>query len=102
MESLLNCYNTTLTNYTPKGSLKTTEDPISTLATNSVRKYNLTVERVGDFATLDYGFTALYVPSIVLNSTSLYILQSRTYFSSDVISHRRSYFVSWPHDRLQK
>ncbi|KAD7117224.1 hypothetical protein R6Q59_006198 [Mikania micrantha] len=57
--------------YTPKGSLKTTKDPLSTLATNGAGKYDLTVETAGDSVTLDSGVATSRLASTVLDSTPL-------------------------------
>ncbi|KVH97207.1 fasciclin-like arabinogalactan protein 8 [Cynara cardunculus var. scolymus] len=62
-----------LATYTPKGSLKTAKDPISTLATNGAGKYDLTVETAGDSVTLDSGVGTSRVASTVLDSTPLCI-----------------------------
>ncbi|KAM0011350.1 putative fasciclin-like arabinogalactan protein [Helianthus debilis subsp. tardiflorus] len=62
-----------LASYTPKGSLKTTKDPLSTLATNGAGKYDLTVETAGDSVTLDSGVGTSRVASTVLDSTPLCI-----------------------------
>ncbi|PRQ57670.1 putative fasciclin-like arabinogalactan protein [Rosa chinensis] len=55
--------------YTPKGALKTTKDPISTLATNGAGKYDLTVTTSGDQVTLHTGVVSSRVADTVLDST---------------------------------
>lgn len=62
-----------LASYTPKGSLKTTKDPLSTLATNGAGKFDLTVETAGDSVTLDSGVATSRLASTVLDSTPLCI-----------------------------
>ncbi|XP_076912803.1 fasciclin-like arabinogalactan protein 10 [Bidens hawaiensis] len=58
-----------LASYTPKGSLKTTTDPLSTIATNGAGKYDLTVETAGDDVKLDSGVGTSRLASTVLDST---------------------------------
>ncbi|KAI3818582.1 hypothetical protein L1987_12394 [Smallanthus sonchifolius] len=62
-----------LASYTPKGSLKTTKDPLSTIATNGAGKYELNVETAGDSVTLDSGVATSRLASTVLDSTPLCI-----------------------------
>ncbi|KAI3731916.1 hypothetical protein L1987_63108 [Smallanthus sonchifolius] len=62
-----------LASYTPKGSLKTTKDPLSTIATNGAGKYELAVETAGDSVTLDSGVATSRLASTVLDSTPLCI-----------------------------
>ncbi|KAF9614669.1 hypothetical protein IFM89_019797 [Coptis chinensis] len=62
-----------LAGYTPIGTLKTTKDPISTLATNGASKYDLTVTTAGDSVTLDTGVDASRVSGTVIDSTPLCI-----------------------------
>nr|XP_043626391.1 fasciclin-like arabinogalactan protein 10 [Erigeron canadensis] len=60
-----------LGSYTPKGSLKTTKKPISTLATNAGGKYDLSVSTAGDSVTLVSGVGSSRLASTVLDSTPL-------------------------------
>ncbi|KAH7577806.1 hypothetical protein ACOSQ2_001151 [Xanthoceras sorbifolium] len=62
-----------LNGYNPKGSLKTTKDPISTLATNGAGKFDLTVTTAGDEVTLHTGVGPSRVADTVLDSTPLVI-----------------------------
>ncbi|KAK9266124.1 hypothetical protein L1049_010771 [Liquidambar formosana] len=62
-----------LTGYTPIGTLKTTKDPISTLATNGAGKYDLRVETAGDEVTLKTGVDSSRIATTVLDSTPLCI-----------------------------
>ncbi|TMW92156.1 hypothetical protein EJD97_013440 [Solanum chilense] len=55
--------------YTPIGTLKTTSDPISTLATNGASKYDLAVSTEGDQVTLDTGVDSSRIASTVIDST---------------------------------
>ncbi|XP_004229828.1 fasciclin-like arabinogalactan protein 10 [Solanum lycopersicum] len=55
--------------YTPIGTLKTTKDPISTLATNGASKYDLAVSTEGDQVTLDTGVDSSRIASTVIDST---------------------------------
>ncbi|KAL5727913.1 Envelope glycoprotein gp160 [Ranunculus cassubicifolius] len=59
--------------YSPKGSLKTSKDPLSTLASNGASKYDLTVTTAGDSVTLDTGVDTSRVASTVVDSTPLCI-----------------------------
>ncbi|EEF50409.1 fasciclin-like arabinogalactan protein 10 [Ricinus communis] len=59
--------------YSPKGALKTSKDPISTLATNGANKYDLTVSSAGDDVTLHTGVDSSRVAETVLDSTPLVI-----------------------------
>ncbi|MBA0559943.1 hypothetical protein Golob_016877 [Gossypium lobatum] len=54
--------------YKPKGTLKTTKDPISTLATNGAGKYDLTVTTAGDSVTLHTGVGQSRVAEAVFDS----------------------------------
>ncbi|XP_065853112.1 fasciclin-like arabinogalactan protein 10 [Euphorbia lathyris] len=60
--------------YSPKGTLKTTKDPISTLATNGAGKYDMTVSSAGDDVTLHTGVGSSRVADVVLDSTPFVIL----------------------------
>ncbi|KAF6160370.1 hypothetical protein GIB67_019139 [Kingdonia uniflora] len=62
-----------LAGYTPKGTLKTTKGPISTLATNGAGKYELTVKASGDSVALDTGVDSSRVSGTVIDSTPLVI-----------------------------
>ncbi|OWM64958.1 fasciclin-like arabinogalactan protein 10 [Punica granatum] len=55
--------------YTPIGSLKSSKDPISTLATNGAAKYDFTVKTAGDSVTLDTGVGSSRVASTIIDST---------------------------------
>ncbi|XP_057435505.1 fasciclin-like arabinogalactan protein 10 [Lotus japonicus] len=59
--------------YLPVGSLKTTKDPISTLATNGAGKFEYTVSVAGDSVTLHTGVDSSRVADTVLDSTPLSI-----------------------------
>lgn len=59
--------------YNPEGTLKTTKDPISTLATNGAGKFDLTVTTAGDEVTLHTGVGASRIADTVLDSTPLAI-----------------------------
>ncbi|KAL1322069.1 hypothetical protein HN51_066995 [Arachis hypogaea] len=59
--------------YLPVGSLKTSKDAISTLATNGAGKYDLTVSVAGDSVTLHTGVDSSRVADTVLDSTPLSI-----------------------------
>ncbi|KAL3738714.1 hypothetical protein ACJRO7_020143 [Eucalyptus globulus] len=59
--------------YTPIGSLKTSNGPISTLATNGAGKYDFTVKTAGDSVALDTGVDSSRVASTVLDSTPVAI-----------------------------
>ncbi|VFQ84009.1 unnamed protein product [Cuscuta campestris] len=59
--------------YTPMGTLKTSRDPISTLATNGAGKYKLKTETAGDSVTIDTGVDSSKVASTVIDSTPLCI-----------------------------
>ncbi|PON37781.1 FAS1 domain containing protein [Trema orientale] len=54
--------------YTPKGTLKTTKDPISTLATNGAGKYDFTVTADGDAVTLHTGVDSSRLADTVIDS----------------------------------
>ncbi|XP_044501405.1 fasciclin-like arabinogalactan protein 8 [Mangifera indica] len=60
--------------YNPKGTLKTTKSPISTLATTGPGKFDLTVTTAGDEVTLHTGVASSRVADTVLDSTPLAIL----------------------------
>lgn len=55
--------------YTPKGTLKTTTAPISTLATNGAGKYDFTVTHDGDSVVLHTGVDSSRVADTVLDAT---------------------------------
>lgn len=59
--------------YTPKGTLKTTKDPIDTLATNGAGKYDLKVTTAGDEVTLHTGVDSSRIADTVLDATPLAI-----------------------------
>ncbi|KAM7275209.1 hypothetical protein ACFE04_017075 [Oxalis oulophora] len=59
--------------YAPSGTLKTTKDPISTLATNGPGKYDLTVTTAGDSVTLHTGVGSSRVADTVLDATPVAI-----------------------------
>lgn len=59
--------------YLPVGSLKSSRDPISTLATNGAGKYDFSVTTAGDSVTLHTGVDSSRVASTVLDSTPLAI-----------------------------
>ncbi|XP_061339638.1 fasciclin-like arabinogalactan protein 10 [Gastrolobium bilobum] len=59
--------------YLPVGSLKTTRDPISTLATNGAGKFDFTVSVAGDSVTLHTGVDSSRIADTVLDSTPLSI-----------------------------
>lgn len=60
--------------YSPFGSLKTSRDPISTLATNGAGKFDLTVTAAGDSVTLHTGVDSSRVADTVIDSPPLVIL----------------------------
>ncbi|GFY90319.1 FASCICLIN-like arabinogalactan-protein 10 [Actinidia rufa] len=60
-----------LPSYSPFGSLKTTKDPISTLATSGAGKFDLTVSTSGDEVTLKTGVGSSRVASTVTDSPPL-------------------------------
>ncbi|KAK7340130.1 hypothetical protein VNO77_20824 [Canavalia gladiata] len=64
--------------YLPVGSLKTSKDPISTLATNGAGKFDFTVSVAGDSVTLHTGVDSSRIADTVLDSTplSLYSVDS--------------------------
>ncbi|PSS11809.1 Fasciclin-like arabinogalactan protein [Actinidia chinensis var. chinensis] len=62
-----------LPSYSPFGSLKTTKDPISTLATNGAGKFDLTVATSGDEVTLKTGVGSSRVASTVTDAPPLCI-----------------------------
>lgn len=59
--------------YTPLGTLKTTKDPLTTLATNGAGKYELKVTTAGDEVTLHTGVDSSRIADTVLDSTPLAI-----------------------------
>ncbi|RZC73140.1 hypothetical protein C5167_048622 [Papaver somniferum] len=60
--------------YTPIGTLKTSKDhPISTLATNGAKKFELSVTSAGDSVTLNTGVDSSRVAGIVIDETPLCI-----------------------------
>ncbi|KAK2650516.1 hypothetical protein Ddye_018005 [Dipteronia dyeriana] len=62
-----------LNGYNPKGALKTTKGPISTLATNGAGKFDLSVTTAGDEVTLHTGVGPSRVADTVLDATPLAI-----------------------------
>ncbi|KAA8520535.1 hypothetical protein F0562_014791 [Nyssa sinensis] len=62
-----------LASYTPIGTLKTTKDPVSTLATNGAGKFDLTVTTAGDSVTLHSGVVSSRIAGTVIDSTPLCI-----------------------------
>ncbi|OIV98732.1 hypothetical protein TanjilG_24903 [Lupinus angustifolius] len=62
-----------IANYLPVGSLKTSHDSISTLATNGAGKFDLTVSVAGDSITLHTGVDSSRIANTVLDSTPLTI-----------------------------
>ncbi|GMH22508.1 hypothetical protein Nepgr_024351 [Nepenthes gracilis] len=62
-----------LNSYTSKGSLKTTKDSISTLATSGAGKYDLTATSSGDEVVLHTGVDDSRISGVVLDSTPLVI-----------------------------
>ncbi|XP_031092671.1 fasciclin-like arabinogalactan protein 8 [Ipomoea triloba] len=59
--------------YTPFGTLKTSKDPISTLAANGAGKFDFSTETSGDSVTLHTGVDSSRVASTVIDSTPLCI-----------------------------
>ncbi|KAI3982542.1 hypothetical protein MKX01_031281 [Papaver californicum] len=60
--------------YTPIGTLKTSKDhPISTLATNGAKKFELSVTTAGDSVTLNTGVDSSRVAGTVIDETPLCI-----------------------------
>ncbi|KAJ7951008.1 Fasciclin-like arabinogalactan protein [Quillaja saponaria] len=59
--------------YIPVGSLKTSKDPISTLATSGVGKYDISTTTAGDSVTLHSGLTSSRVAETVLDATPVAI-----------------------------
>ncbi|KAF3439961.1 hypothetical protein FNV43_RR18239 [Rhamnella rubrinervis] len=59
--------------YTPKGTLKTTTSPISTLATNEAGKYDFTVTHDGDSVVLHTGVDSSRLADTVLDATPVAI-----------------------------
>ncbi|KAK1568607.1 hypothetical protein Q3G72_026573 [Acer saccharum] len=62
-----------LNSYYPKGALKTTKGPISTLATNCAGKFDLSVTTTDDEVTLHTGVSPSRVADTVLDLTPLAI-----------------------------
>ncbi|GMH00572.1 hypothetical protein Nepgr_002411 [Nepenthes gracilis] len=62
-----------LNSYTPKGTLKATKDPISTLATSGAGKYDLTTTTSGDDVTLLTGVDSSRISRTLLDSTPIVI-----------------------------
>ncbi|KAL6569411.1 Envelope glycoprotein gp160 [Orobanche minor] len=62
-----------LASYSPIGTLKQTKGKLTTLATNGVGKYDLSVTTAGDSVTLDTGVDSSRIASTVLDSTPLCI-----------------------------
>ncbi|KAJ8900059.1 hypothetical protein K2173_024175 [Erythroxylum novogranatense] len=60
--------------YNPLGSLKTTKDPISTLATNGAGKFDLSASSAGDEVTLHTGVDSSRVADTIVDSPPLVIL----------------------------
>ncbi|KAL4352602.1 hypothetical protein GQ457_06G032560 [Hibiscus cannabinus] len=59
--------------YKPKGTLKTTKDPITTLATSGAGKFDLTVTNAGDDVTLHTGIAPSRVAEAVFDSPPVVI-----------------------------
>lgn len=59
--------------YTPIGTLKTTKDPIDTLATSGAGKFDITTTTAGDAVTLHTGVGSSRIADTVLDSTPLAI-----------------------------
>lgn len=59
--------------YSPIGTLKTTKDPIDTLATNGAGKYDLKVTTAGDSVTLHTGVDSSRIADTLLDATPLSI-----------------------------
>ncbi|KAL3735953.1 hypothetical protein ACJRO7_024983 [Eucalyptus globulus] len=62
-----------MADYTPIGSLKTSNAPISTLATNGAGKYDFTLKTVGDSIVLDTEVNSSWVANTMLNPTPVTI-----------------------------
>ncbi|CAL5397965.1 unnamed protein product [Camellia sinensis] len=62
-----------LSSYAPIGTLKTTKNPFTTLATSAAGKFDLTAETSGDEVTLKTGYDSSRVATTVLDSTPLCI-----------------------------
>lgn len=60
--------------YTPKGTLKTSKDPITTLATSGAGKFDLTASSAGDDVTLHTGVGSSRVADTVLDAAPVSIL----------------------------
>ncbi|XP_021904560.1 fasciclin-like arabinogalactan protein 8 [Carica papaya] len=59
--------------YSPKGTLKTTKDPIPTLASNGAGKFDLTTTTAGDEVTLHTGVDSSRIAETILDSTPVVI-----------------------------
>lgn len=59
--------------YTPIGTLKTTKDPINTLATSGSGKFDITTTTAGDAVTLHTGVGSSRIADTVLDATPLAI-----------------------------
>lgn len=59
--------------YTPKGTLKTTTSPITTLASNTAGKYDFTVTHDGDSVVLHTGVASSRLADTVLDATPVAI-----------------------------
>ncbi|KAH1073636.1 hypothetical protein J1N35_025964 [Gossypium stocksii] len=59
--------------YKPKGTLKTTKDPITTLATRGAGKFDLTVTAAGDSVTLHTGISPSRVAEAIFDSPPVVI-----------------------------
>ncbi|KAL9263267.1 Fasciclin-like arabinogalactan protein 8-like protein [Drosera capensis] len=62
-----------LNNYSPKGTLKTAKDPISTLATSGAGKFDLTTSTAGDDVYLHTGVDSARISGVVIDSTPVVI-----------------------------
>ncbi|KAL1830245.1 hypothetical protein ACET3Z_008657 [Daucus carota] len=62
-----------LPSYSPIGSLKSSKDPISTLATNGAGKYDLSVVTAGDSVSLKNGLGESRIAATVIDSTPFVI-----------------------------
>ncbi|GAB2271586.1 Kinesin-like protein fla10 [Dionaea muscipula] len=62
-----------LTEYSPKGTLKTAKDPIPTLATSGVGKFDLTTSSSGDDVLIHTGVDSARIASTLLDSPPVVI-----------------------------
>lgn len=62
-----------LNGYNPEGTLKTTKDPLPTLASNGVRKFDISFSTAGDEVTLHTGVAPSRLADTVLDATPLAI-----------------------------